>query len=422
MTPAATPSPLLSLYVHLPWCVRKCPYCDFNSHRAPEELPIDAYVTALIADLDRDLADMPELAGRRIDTVFFGGGTPSLFPATAIGTIIEQANARLAFTENVEITLEANPGTIERGRFHDYRRAGVNRISLGVQSFDNTMLQRLGRIHDGDQALRAAREVREAGIDNLNLDLMYALPEQDLDGALADLDAALALAPEHLSHYQLTLEPHTEFARRPPPLPDNDLAAEMMIQCQARLADAGWQHYETSAYARPGRACRHNLNYWRYGDYLGIGAGAHGKLTLAGQVRRRWKQRHPKRWQATAGSAQALGGDDAVAVADLPFDYALNALRLHEGFTSAQFSAATGLPLAAIVNTLMVAEQRGLIEIRPVAGQAGREQAPTATGVALASLTAPMQILPSAHGRHFLNDLLELFLPEQQPTPAASSA
>ncbi len=414
MTCSATHPLPLSLYVHLPWCVRKCPYCDFNSHRAPDQLPIDAYVTALLADLDRDLADMPQLAARPVDTVFFGGGTPSLFPATAIGAIIERVNARLAFADTVEITLEANPGTIERGRFHDYRRAGVNRISLGVQSFDNAMLQRLGRIHDGEQALLAAREVREAGIDNLNLDLMYALPEQDLAGALKDLDTALALAPEHLSHYQLTLEPHTEFARRPPPLPDNDLAAEMMLHCQARLAQGGWQHYETSAYARPGRACRHNLNYWRYGDYLGIGAGAHGKATLDGQVHRRWKQRHPRRWLATAGSAEAIGGDDVVAATDLPFDFALNALRLHEGFTARQFTAATGLPLAAIAGVLAQARERGLV----VVDSSSAGSAATAGASSQDPIPVDARIVPTKRGRHFLNDLLELFLPDADVRPA----
>lgn len=408
----------LSLYVHLPWCVRRCPYCDFNAHRAPETLPVDAYVDALLADLDRDLADTPQLAARPVDTLFFGGGTPSLFPATAIGRIIEQANARLPFSTGAEITLEANPGTIERGRFRDYRQAGVNRISLGVQSFDNTLLQRLGRIHDGGQALRAAREVREAGITNLNLDLMYALPEQDLAGALADLEAALALAPEHLSHYQLTLEPGTGFAKRPPPLPDNDAAAEMMLHCQERLAEGGWQHYETSAYARPGHACRHNLNYWRYGDYLGIGAGAHGKITLAGQVRRRWKQRHPRQWLATAGSAAGIAGDEVVARADLPFDFALNALRLHEGFTGQQFTAATGLPLAAIEGILAKAQQLGLL---------ARENAPAADGLPAGhdggrQPSGPagglVRIVPTERGRRFLNDLLQLFLPDR---PAAAA-
>lgn len=383
--------PPLSLYVHLPWCVRKCPYCDFNSHRAPEQLPIGEYVNALDADLAHDLAAFPELAQRNIHSVFFGGGTPSLFPAPAIADILDRAHKRVAFADNVEITLEANPGTIERGRFDGYRQAGVNRVSLGVQSFDDGALRRLGRIHGSDEARRAAHEVREGGITDLNLDLMYALPEQTLDQALADVDAAIALAPTHVSHYQLTLEPHTEFAARPPPLPDDDLAFDMMTACQSRLAAADYGHYETSAYARPDRRCRHNLNYWQFGDYLGIGAGAHGKLTVGGQIRRRWKHKHPARWLLAAGGDDAVGGDDVIAASHLPFEFAMNALRLHQGFGRRLFESRTGLPLGAIAPVLGRASERGLID--------------TVTGPDGDTL-----IRPSELGRRFLNDLLGLFL------------
>src|SRR5690606_33372038 len=280
--------------------------------------PVAETVRALLADLDRDLADHPSLRDRPIGTVFFGGGTPSLFPPGAIADILAGAAGRLRFADDVEITLEANPGTTEHGRFAGYREAGVNRISLGVQSFDASMLQRLGRIHGRDEAIAAARDVVEAGFAELNLDLRSALPQQDLAGALADVEQAITLQPTHISHYQLTIEPHTPFAAQPPPLPDDDLAFAMMRACQECLAAAGYVHYETSAYARPGHACRHNLNYWRFGDYIGIGAGAHGKLTVDGKVRRRWKQRHPRHWLQQAGTAAAIGGDDAVAMDSLP--------------------------------------------------------------------------------------------------------
>ncbi len=384
-----TPPPL-ALYVHLPWCVRKCPYCDFNSHRAPDALPIDDYVRALMADLDRDLSDYPELRSRPIVSVFFGGGTPSLFPPPAIGAILDGAAARLPMADDIEITLEANPGTTEHARFAGYLAAGVNRISLGVQSFDDAKLKRLGRIHGGDEARNAAREVLEAGFGELNLDLMYALPEQDLAGALTDVDQAIALSPTHISHYQLTLEPQTEFAARPPPLPDDDLAFAMMADCQARLADAGYGQYETSAYARDGHRCRHNLNYWGFGDYLGIGAGAHGKLSVASGIRRRWKHKHPRTWQAAAGSDAGIGGDDVVAAADLPFDFAMNALRLNAGFGRSDFECRTGLPASTLDPVLALATARGLIECD---GDTVRA---------------------SEFGRRFLNDLLTLFLPSSK--------
>ena len=299
--------PPLSLYVHLPWCVRKCPYCDFNSHEGKGALPFAGYVDALIRDLDQDL---PLVWGRTIHSVFFGGGTPSLFPPEQIDRFLQAASSRLRFAPNLEITLETNPGTAEHGRFDQYRDAGVNRISFGIQSFDDGCLKRLGRIHDSAEAERAVKLAQDAGFDNFNLDLMYALPGQDLAMAEYDLQRAFALQPTHISHYQLTLEPNTMFFARPPQgLPDDDSAWDMQEHCQALLADAGYAQYEVSAYARPGRQCAHNLNYWRFGDYLGIGAGAHGKLTLGAEqdILRRWKTKHPTVFLAEAGTPESMG-------------------------------------------------------------------------------------------------------------------
>ena len=293
----------IAIYVHLPWCVSKCPYCDFNSHARPEKLPETEYVAALLADLDGDL-DLA--AGREVASVFLGGGTPSLFGVGAIASLIEGLAKRLPFAPGAEITMEANPGTVEHGRFAGYAAAGVNRVSLGAQSFDAGMLRALGRIHGPGEIEAAVAELVAAGLDNFNLDLMYALPGQTRDGALADLEAAIALGPAHLSHYQLTLEPGTVFHRRPPVLPDDDLAFEMQLDCQARLAEAGYAQYEISAYARPGRQCRHNLNYWRFGDYLGIGAGAHGKATVDGAVIRTEKPRSPRAYLEGGGRHAAI--------------------------------------------------------------------------------------------------------------------
>ena len=379
-------TPPLSLYVHLPWCVRKCPYCDFNSHAGKGALPFDAYVDALVADLD---ADLPLAWGRVVHSVFFGGGTPSLFPPEAIDRFLQQASARLRFAPDVEITLETNPGTVEHGPFAGYRAAGVNRLSFGVQSFDDGCLQRLGRIHSSGDAERAVKAAQDAGLDNLNIDLMYALPGQALAMALEDVERALALAPTHLSHYQLTLEPNTVFAARPPQgLPDEDGAWDMQEACQARLAEAGFAQYEISAYARPGRQCAHNLNYWRFGDYLGIGAGAHGKLTLGAdqQVLRRWKVKHPTEYLAKAGTAAAIGGDEVLSPQRLPFDYMLNALRLNDGVPAALFEARTGLPLAAIADRLADARARGWLE------------------------PDPAWLRPTELGRRFANDVIGLFL------------
>ena len=379
-------TPPLSLYVHLPWCVRKCPYCDFNSHQARGALPFAAYVDALLADLEHDL---PLAWGRTVQTVFFGGGTPSLFPPEAIDAFLQRASSLLRFAPGAEITLETNPGTAEHGRFEGYRAAGVNRLSFGIQSFDDGCLQRLGRIHDSAQARNAVKLAQDAGFDNFNLDLMYALPEQTLAMAERDIECAIALQPTHVSHYQLTLEPNTLFAARPPAgIPDDDASWDMQERCQALLADAGYAQYEVSAYARPGRRCAHNLNYWHFGDYLGIGAGAHGKLTLGADqsILRRWKSRHPADYLAKAGSPAAIGGDESIAPQRRPFDYMLNALRLVDGFTLPEFEARTGLPREAIASELAQATARGWIRID------GDHVAPTELG------------------QRFTNDIISLFL------------
>jgi len=389
MNPLAPPP--LSLYIHIPWCVRKCPYCDFNSHARGQALPVDEYVAALLADLDRDLdIHGAALAGRSLHSVFFGGGTPSLFHGAAIGRILDGAAARIAFDADIEITLEANPGTVEHDRFDGYRAAGVNRLSFGVQSFDDDKLRRLGRIHSSEEAERAIKRARDSGIDNINLDLMYALPEQTLAGALADVDRAIALAPAHVSHYQLTLEPNTAFAAQPPSLPDEDSAWDMQEACRARLAEAGYAQYEVSAYARAGRRCRHNLNYWRFGDYLGIGAGAHGKLTDASRSRviRTAKVKTPRSYLERAKRGEGFGTAHPVAVADLPFEFMMNALRLDDGIEAEAFAARTGLPAAAIAARVDEARRRGWLA------------------------DDPTRLVATEAGRRFLNDLIGLFLPD----------
>ncbi|GAB3105094.1 radical SAM family heme chaperone HemW [Lysobacter terrae] len=378
--------PPLSLYVHIPWCVRKCPYCDFNSHEGRGALPFDAYVDALLADLDHDL---PLVWGRTVQTVFFGGGTPSLFPPEYIDRFLQGTSSRLRFAPGCEITLETNPGTAEHGRFELYRRAGVNRLSFGIQSFDDGCLQRLGRIHDSHEADAAVKLAQDAGYDNINLDLMYALPQQTLAMAERDLERAFALQPAHVSHYQLTLEPNTVFAARPPKgIPDDDASWDMQEHCQALLAANGYAQYEVSAYARPGRQCAHNLNYWRYGDYLGIGAGAHGKITLGhdGSILRRWKLKHPAAYLAAAGRAEAIGGDDRIEAERRPFEFMLNALRLVEGFDLSLFALRTGLPIDAIGPQLRQAVTQGWLSIEDERAR------------------------PTDAGRRFNNDLVSLFL------------
>ena len=378
--------PPLSLYVHIPWCVKKCPYCDFNSHGQNGALPVADYVAALVRDLEQDL---PLVWGRTVHSVFFGGGTPSLFAPDAIGAILDACSSRLRFAPGAEVTMECNPGTAEHGRFEQYRAAGVNRISFGIQSFDDGCLQRLGRIHDSGEGERAVKLAQDAGYDNLNLDLMYALPGQDLAMALRDVERAIALQPAHLSHYQLTMEPNTAFAVKPPEgLPGEDEAWDIQERCIEAMAAAGYAQYEVSAYARPGRQCAHNLNYWRFGDYLGIGAGAHGKISrgATGEVRRRWKPKNPRDFIAHAGTAKGIGGDDPIAPASLPFDYMLNALRLVEGFRLADFESRTGLDRAVIAAELEEARGRGWLE------QEGEHWRPTELG------------------RRFTNDVIGLFL------------
>jgi oxygen-independent coproporphyrinogen-3 oxidase len=396
-------APPLALYLHFPWCVRKCPYCDFNSHALQGELPQQAYLDALLADLDAQLA---QAGARPVASVFLGGGTPSLFEPAALARLFEQLRARIAFAPGAEITLEANPGTIERGRFADYRAAGVNRVSLGAQSFAPRQLEVLGRIHSAQDTHTAVAELRAAGLDNFNLDLMYALPGQDLAGALSDLRTAIGLQPAHISHYQLTMEPGTVFGGRPPArLPDDDLSFAMQQACQAELAAAGYVQYEISAYARAGAQCAHNLNYWRFGDYLGVGAGAHGKLTqlaagadsahLAGgahaagaAITRTVREREPRRYLAR-GHAGAPAST-IVSRADLPFEFMMNALRLVGGFETGLFEARTGLAWSELAGPLASLAGRGLLESIP----------PQAAGWR-----------PTELGRRFLNDVIAEFLP-----------
>ncbi|MEP7302278.1 MAG: radical SAM family heme chaperone HemW, partial [Caldimonas sp.] len=375
------------LYVHVPWCLKKCPYCDFNSHAvrgAPGELPQRRYVDALVADLE---AALPFIWGRRIQTIFIGGGTPSLFEPAEIERLLAAIRARLPLEPGCEITLEANPGSFERERFRAFRGAGVTRLSIGVQSFDDARLAALGRVHDAAQARAAIDEARSA-FDTFNIDLMYALPGQTLADCEADLAAALAFGPPHLSVYQLTIEPNTFFASHPPErLPDDDLAFAMLDRIALMTGAAGLDRYEVSAYAQPGHRARHNLNYWAFGDYLGIGAGAHGKLSFAHRIVRQVRLRDPAAYLAGAEAGAALASETEVTRADLPFEFMLNALRLREGFETARFAERTGLPLSAIEAGLAEAERRGLVE---------RDLQWTR---------------PTERGFDFLNDLLELFLP-----------
>ncbi len=357
----AAPPPL-SLYIHFPWCARKCPYCDFNSHSLRDTLPEQAYVDALLRDLELEL---PAVWGRTVQSVFLGGGTPSLFSAAAIDRLLSGVRARVPLSPHAEITLEANPGSAEQEKFAGYRQAGVTRLSLGIQSFNPEHLQALGRIHDSGEALGAAQAARAAGFDNFNLDLMFGLPRQTREQALADLDAAIALRPAHLSWYQLTLEPNTLFHQRPPPLPDGDEKWAMQTAGQSLLRAHGYNHYEVSAWAREARQCRHNLNYWRFGDYLGIGAGAHGKITDGGQgvIHRRWKKRHPRDYLAAAGGDACLEGQRRLEAQDLVFEFALNRLRLREGFTLEDFTLACGLARQHILPRLQQAAAEGLLRL-----------------------------------------------------------
>ncbi|MEY4757527.1 MAG: hypothetical protein RJA34_2425 [Pseudomonadota bacterium] len=377
--------PPLSLYIHLPWCLKKCPYCDFNSHEASAgAFPEQAYIQALIADLE---AALPLIWGRPIHSIFMGGGTPSLFSPEAIDRLLSDVRARLRLDADCEITLEANPGTFEKDRFRAYRAAGVTRLSVGVQSFNDAHLQALGRVHNRAQALAAVEEAAQA-FDTFNLDLMYALPGQSLAQLQDDVKTALALSPPHLSVYHLTIEPNTYFAKFPPVVPEDDLAFDMLDAITDATASAGLYRYEVSAYARDGHKCFHNLNYWQFGDYLGIGAGAHSKLSFAHRVVRQVRFREPRLYMEKALAGQALTQDDDVARADLPFEFMLNALRLKEGFSLVQFSERTGLPITAIAQALDQGERQGLLE---------RDLA---------------RVRPTVRGFDFLTDLQSLFLPD----------
>ncbi len=376
--------PPLSLYVHLPWCLKKCPYCDFNSHAAAgaDSVPEAAYLDALRADLE---ASLPLVWGRRVVSVFIGGGTPSLFDPASIDRLLGDIRARLPLEPLAEITLEANPGTFERERFKAFRAAGVTRLSIGVQSFDDAALQRIGRVHDAAQARAAVAEAREA-FDTFNIDLMYALPGQTLAQLQADLHTALSFAPPHLSIYHLTVEPNTAFAVAPPELPDNDLASDMLDLIAASTVEAGLQRYEVSAFAKPGHRCRHNLNYWQFGDYLGIGAGAHGKLSFPHRVLRTVRWREPAAYMANAMAGTAVSNQHEVARHDLPFEYMMNALRLRDGLDLADFKARTGLPLSTVQGTLQAAQAQGLL------------------------VWAGDHVRPTERGFDFLSDLQAMFL------------
>ncbi|MDM8190003.1 radical SAM family heme chaperone HemW [Pseudomonas koreensis] len=374
--------PPLALYIHIPWCVRKCPYCDFNSHTASPVLPEQEYVDALLADLDQDLH---AAYGRELTSIFFGGGTPSLFSAEALGRLLQGVEQRIPFAADIEITLEANPGTFEQEKFVAYRKLGINRLSIGIQSFQQEKLEALGRIHNGDEAVRAAGMARQAGFDNFNLDLMHGLPDQSLDDALSDLRQAIALKPTHISWYQLTLEPNTVFWNQPPVLPEDDTLWDIQEAGQALLAEHGYAQYEVSAYAQAGRPARHNLNYWSFGDFIGIGAGAHGKLSHPdGRIVRTWKTRLPKDYLNPAKSFQA--GEKSLSNDEMPFEFLMNALRLTAGVESRLYPERTGLSLETLAEGRREAEQSGLLQVEP------------------------SRLAATERGQLFLNDLLQQFL------------
>jgi len=382
--------PPLALYAHFPWCVQKCPYCDFNSHKAPTQIPEQRYVDALLEDLALDIAaNSDALTSRPLVSIFFGGGTPSLFSPEAIAHLLAGISRCLPLNADTEITLEANPGTVEHGQFAAYRAAGINRVSLGAQSFDPEQLKKLGRIHGSGDIAASVDELRRAGIDNFNLDLMYGLPGQSIEQALSDLWQAIALAPTHLSHYQLTLEPGTPFFHRPPALPDGEDCYAMQLQCQALLAEAGYRQYEVSAYAQAGRQSVHNRNYWEFGDYLGLGAGAHGKLTLNDSIIRTERHKQPRVYLESSVQ-ERLVLCQAVARDDLPFEFMLNALRLVNGFDQSLFESRTGIAWSYLTAELAQARKRELL-----ADLRGRWY-------------------PTELGRRFLNDLMGIFLSDRQ--------
>ena len=382
-----TATPPLALYIHIPWCVRKCPYCDFNSHAVRDEIPEQAYMTALLADLEQEL---PAAWGRTVDSIFIGGGTPSLMSPAALDRLLGEIRARLPLKPGAEITLEANPGTVDQTRFAGFREAGINRLSLGIQSFHPTLLENIGRIHNDSEAFAAFEAARQAGFDNINLDLMFGLPGQDIVQAIEDLRIATTLAPEHLSWYELTIEPNTWFHRHPPERADDETSWEMQTAGHALLHAAGYTRYEISAYAQSGRQCRHNLNYWQFGDYLGIGAGAHGKITDAASQRiyRVAKVKHPRSYLEAAHTAQRIATQNELEPDDVLLEFAMNALRLERGFSMAEFAASTGLPPSTIEPGVRIAMEQGLL-----AQNQGN-------------------IYPTAHGQRYLNELLQFWLPE----------
>jgi oxygen-independent coproporphyrinogen-3 oxidase len=384
-----TAPPPLSLYVHIPWCVRKCPYCDFNSHEVHNAIPEQAYVEALIADLEQDL---PRVWGRTVETVFIGGGTPSLFSPAAISRLLSELRARLPLKPAAEITLEANPGTVDQERFRGFREAGINRLSIGIQSFDRSLLQRIGRIHDDREALGAVRAAQQAGFDNINLDLMFGLPGQTLDQALEDLHTAIDLGPAHISWYELTIEPNTWFHRHPPDRPSDELLWDMQEQGRRILAAGGYTRYEVSAYSRGQHHCRHNLNYWQFGDYLGIGAGAHAKITDAGQqsVTRISKTRHPRAYLEQAADERRIASENRLDANDVTLEFALNALRLERGFSTEEFCAATGLPFSATARPVNAALAQGLLQ------------------------NNDGSIRTTARGQRYLNEVLQYWLTDTQ--------
>lgn len=378
-------SPPLSLYIHVPWCVRKCPYCDFNSHAIKDELPQEQYLEALLRDLEQDL---PRVWGRRVQSVFIGGGTPSVLSPEFFDRLFSALRALLMFSPNAEITMEANPGTTDYAKFRGFREAGINRLSMGVQSFNDQHLRALGRIHSSAEVVGAFDAARKAGFTNINLDVMFGLPGQTVAQGLSDIEQALQLQPEHLSYYQLTIEPNTLFHAQPPALPDDDYSWEIQHEAQQRLADDGFAQYEISAYARPGRQCSHNRNYWEFGDYLGIGAGAHGKLTDVNQqkVTRSIKEKHPREYLNKASKEGVIISEQVLSRNDLAIEFMMNALRLSDGFPVALFRERTGLPITVVEEPLRRAEQQEMI------------------------LWTLDSIKPTEQGRLFLNDLLAMFL------------
>lgn len=382
--------PPLTIYIHIPWCARKCPYCDFNSYAARAGVPEARYIDALLHDLNQEL---PRVDRRRIEAIFFGGGTPSLFSAEAIDRLLVEIRARLPLKPDIEITLEANPGTIEQAKFRDFRAAGVNRLSIGAQSFDDDCLKRLGRIHGAQEAIRAGEVAHACGFDNFNIDLMFGLPGQKVRDCLRDLRTAVELAPAHVSFYQLTIEPNTLFHARPPKLPNDDLTWTMQTRGQSFLADRGYTQYEVSAFAQTARRCEHNLNYWRFGDYLGLGAGAHGKLSgnFGRAIRRRWKYRQPAQYLENAERGNAIGGESELSANDAVFEFMLNALRLIDGFELDLFTERTGLAEQLLEPRLRDPVQRGLL-----------------------AYSGERFIGPTSLGRRFLNDLIACFLPDHE--------